>query len=36
MSSREDAELLIGFVEMLLRFNYEFPAKVKPPTPATP
>jgi hypothetical protein len=27
---KEDAELLITFVEMLLKFIYEFPAKVAP------
>jgi hypothetical protein len=35
-ASREDATDLIGFIEMLLKFNYEFPAKVKPPAQSAP
>jgi hypothetical protein len=36
-ASQEEAKELLGFVEMLLRFNYEFPAKagIKTP-PGTP
>jgi Domain of unknown function (DUF4145) len=34
--SRVDAEDLITFSEMLLKFIYEFPAKVKQPVPAGP
>jgi hypothetical protein len=30
LKTREDAELLISFVEMLLKFVYEFPAKAQP------
>jgi Domain of unknown function (DUF4145) len=33
-ASLEEAKDLIGFVEMLLRFNYEFPGKVGAKTPA--
>jgi hypothetical protein len=33
--SRADAEELISFVEMLLKFIYEFPAKVPQPAAAT-
>ena len=33
--SRDDAKDLITFSEMLLKFVYEFPAKVKPPPPAS-
>lgn len=36
ISTRADAELLIGFAEMLLQLQYEFPAKLKPPPPSTP
>ena len=31
----EDASDLIAFLEMLLKFIYEFPAKVKPPSAPT-
>jgi hypothetical protein len=34
--SAGDAEDLITFSEMLLKFIYEFPAKIKPPLAATP
>jgi len=34
--SVDDAGDLITFIEMLLKFVYGFPAKVKPPTPAAP
>jgi hypothetical protein len=34
--SADDAKDLITFSEMLLKFVYEFPAKVKPPTPSSP
>lgn len=30
LMEREDAEALISFVEMLLRFIYEFPSKIPP------
>ncbi|MFH1010766.1 MAG: DUF4145 domain-containing protein [bacterium] len=33
LMKKEDAEDLITFVEMLLKFVYEFPAKVKPSKP---
>ena len=33
IASEADAHRLIGFLEMLLRFMYEFPAKVKPSKP---
>jgi hypothetical protein len=29
--SRTDAEELISFIEMLLKFMYEFPARIPPP-----
>jgi len=35
LMSREDAEDLIEFTEMLLRVVYEFPAKVKSRKPAS-
>jgi hypothetical protein len=33
LKSSEDAEELISFVEMLLKFIYEFPARVPPASP---
>lgn len=33
LMSKADANELISFTEMLLKFIYEFPAKVPPPTP---
>jgi hypothetical protein len=33
LMSKDDAEELLGFAEMLLKFIYEFPARIKPPTP---
>ena len=32
LMTKEDAEDLINFSEMLLRFVYEFPSKVRPAT----
>lgn len=33
MKSKEEAEELISFIEMLLKFIYEFPGRIKPKTP---
>lgn len=36
LMSEKDAKDLLTFIEMLLRFNYEFPQMISPPAASTP